>query len=243
MQFLKNLVFIDIETISGHDCYDNMSVALQTLWNKKASYLRNDDNLTAQALYPQRAAIYAEFGRVICISIGYCYYDENRLLNARIKSLTDHNEKDLLERFCELMDHKFDRKYVKLCAHNGREFDFPYLARRMLVNHVPIPRFLQLSGKKPWEIQHHDTLDMWKFGDRKSFTSLELLTDILGLPSPKSDMDGSMVSQLYHESKDLNRIADYCTQDVAATIRLYLRFKGIDTIPEERMHFVKPLLS
>ncbi|MFY0650804.1 MAG: 3'-5' exonuclease [Cyclobacteriaceae bacterium] len=211
---------------------------MQDLWVKKSLFLKNDDGLSAEELYAERAGIYSEFGKVIVISLGFFYNDKEGNLNLRVKALANDDEKVLLEEFNETMKQNLDEKKVRLCAHNGKEFDFPYLGRRMVINRVAIPEFLQLTGKKPWEINHIDTLELWKFGDRKSFTSLELLTTILGIPSPKEDMDGSQVSKVYYEENDLEKITAYCNRDVEATAQLFLRLRGLDILAEDRIHFV-----
>lgn len=238
MKFLKDLIFLDIETVSEKSSFSELSEKMQNMWIKKSIYLKNDDGLSAEELYTERAGIYSEFGKVIVISIGVFYNDNDGKLNLRVKSISNDDEKELLEEFNKTMTEKLDEKKIKLCAHNGKEFDFPYLARRMVINRIRIPEYLSLSGKKPWEINHIDTLEMWKFGDRKSFTSLELLTTILDIPSPKEDMDGSMVSKVYYEENNLEKIASYCNRDVEATAQLFLRLRGMDILSEDKIHFV-----
>lgn len=238
MKFLKNLIFLDIETVSEKPDFSALSEKMQELWVKKSIYLKNDEGLSAKELYAERAGIYSEFGKVVVISIGFFYNDTEGNLNLRIKSLYNDDEKALLEEFVQTIYKKLDDQKIMLCAHNGKEFDFPYLARRMVINRIKIPGFLQLSGKKPWEVNHIDTLEMWKFGDRKSFTSLELLTTILDIPSPKEDMDGSMVSSVYYNENNLEKIAAYCNRDVEATAQLFLRLRGLDILAEDQIHFV-----
>lgn len=238
MKFLKNLIFLDIETVSEKPDFSALSEKMQELWVKKSIYLKNDEGLSAKELYAERAGIYSEFGKVVVISIGFFYNDTEGNLSLRIKSLYNDDEKALLEEFVQTIYKKLDDQKIRLCAHNGKEFDFPYLARRMVINRIKIPGFLQLSGKKPWEVNHIDTLEMWKFGDRKSFTSLELLTTILDIPSPKEDMDGSMVSSVYYNENNLEKIADYCNRDVEATAQLFLRLRGLDILAEDQIHFV-----
>ena len=238
MKFLKDLIFLDIETVSEKLSFSDLSEKMQHLWVKKSIYLKNDDGLSAEELYAERAGIYSEFGKVIVISIGAFYNDKKGKLNLRIKALSNDNEKELLEEFNNTMKEKLDEKKITLCAHNGKEFDFPYLARRMVVNRIGIPGFLKLSGKKPWEINHIDTLELWKFGDRKSFTSLELLTSILDIPSPKEDMDGSIVSKVYYQDNYLEKIASYCNRDVEATAQLYLRLSDMEILSSDNIHFV-----
>jgi len=237
MKFLKDLIFLDIETVSEKTSFSELSEKMQHLWVKKSIHLKNDDGLSAEELYAERAGIYSEFGKVIVVSIGAFYNGNDGKLNLRVKSLSNDDEKELLEEFNKTMEEKLDEKKIKLCAHNGKEFDFPYLARRMVINRIRIPEYLRLSGKKPWEIKHIDTLEMWKFGDRKSFTSLELLTTILDIPSPKEDMDGSMVSKVYYEENNLEKIASYCNRDVEATAQLFLRLNGLDIISADRIQF------
>ncbi len=238
MKFHRNLIFIDIETVAASASYADLSEKMQQLWDKKARQIKNDEALSPAELYAERAGIYAEFGKVVVISIGFLYIDEEENVNLRVKALYNHDEKALLEELNQTINAKLNEKQVVLCAHNGKEFDFPYLGRRMTVNRVPIPAYLQLSGKKPWEVPHIDTMEMWKFGDRKSFTSLELLTAILDIPSPKNDIDGSMVSHVYYQENDLERIAAYCNRDVEATAQVYLRLQGQQLIAPEHIHFV-----
>ncbi|MDA0194864.1 MAG: 3'-5' exonuclease [Bacteroidetes bacterium] len=234
---LKNLLIIDIETVSNFKEYSEMPERLQQLWDKKAYLLKNEDNQNSQDLYWSRAAIYAEFGRIIVISIGYFYSKENELVSLRVKSLSSHSEKELLEEFVSLLD-SFDQTILTLCGHNGKEFDFPYLCRRLSVHQIPLPTVLDTSSKKPWEVNHIDTMEMWKFGDRKNFTSLDLLTAIFEIPSSKSDIDGGMVNQVYYNEDGLDRIAKYCTNDVIATAQLYLRMKFLPLIREDSIHIV-----
>ena len=234
----KNLIFIDIETVSSHAEFSQLDDRMQALWRKKHQSITSADLDTPPAeSYRDRGAIYAEFGKVITISIGYIYF-EGETLKGKIKSLTDHDESNLLIRFQELIQQGWDITKVQFCAHNGKEFDFPYLSRRMIINNLRLPFYLDLMGKKPWEVQHIDTLQMWKFGDYKNYTSLDLLTAVLNIPSPKADIDGSQVTQTYYETKDLNRIGNYCNHDVLATMQVYLRLHNMEIINEENIAFV-----
>jgi len=237
MENYRNLIFIDIETASGKPDFSELTDAMQDLWVKKASLLHNEADLSAQELYFERAGIYAEFGQVICISVGFIHLDNNQNRYARIKALKSHDEKGLLGAFIDLLS-KMDPTKVQLCAHNGKEFDFPYLSRRMLVNGLQLPYYLELAGKKPWEVQHMDTMQMWKFGDWKSYTSLELLAQVFGIPSPKEDIDGSDVNRVYYKENDLGRIAGYCNRDVLTTIQVFLRLKGLEIIETENIEFI-----
>ena len=238
MDSLKNILVLDIETVSGSTSFDNLSPNLQLLWGKKAAFLKNDQNLQPAELYFDRAAIYAEFGKIIVIALGFFHQTEEGW-SLRVKSFEDHEEKKLLSEFSDFIGSKFDPEKLTLCAHNGKEFDFPYLCRRMLVNEISIPKALDFAGKKPWEIQHMDTMEMWKFGDRKSFTSLDLLTEIFGIDSSKDEMDGSQVNTVYYREGGLEKIADYCRKDVIATAQLYLRLASLKPIPSPRIVIVE----
>ncbi|MEQ9424388.1 MAG: 3'-5' exonuclease [Cyclobacteriaceae bacterium] len=238
MTDLRNLLFLDIETVAAFKSYNELPERMQPLWDKKAGFLRNEDQLPSPELYWDRAAIYAEFGKVIVISIGVFNYKEGEAPTLRVKSLKSDNEKELLLEFRTLLQTKFDQDNLSLVAHNGKEFDFPYLCRRMLVNGLKLPEILDTSAKKPWEVSHIDTMEMWKFGDRKSFTSLDLLTAIFDIPSSKSDIDGSMVTDVYYNKNGLGRIAEYCANDVIATAQLYLKMNCLDIIPPDRIAVV-----
>lgn len=230
---IENLVFLDIETVPQYPDFSSMSESFQKLWDKKSSFFRSEDQ-SASDVY-ERAGIYAEFGKIICISAGLVYNDSG-ILKARIKSFAGDDEKKILSDFGGMLHSHALKKNFSLCAHNGKEFDFPYIARRMLINGIGLPGILDTAGKKPWEVQHTDTLELWKFGDFKNYTSLDLLAAVFNIPSPKDDIDGSQVASVYYKDKDLPRITAYCEKDVITIIRLLLRFKGLPLIPEENIY-------
>lgn len=222
MQSLQNILFLDIETVSQYSTYEELPEPWKELWSKKAEILlRNREDQTPEEIYG-RSSIYAEFGKIICISCGIINLTggERKLL---IKSFAGDDEKLLLAQFCDMISKWATDGSKYLCAHNGKEFDFPYLCRRMVINDVCIPGLLSLSGKKPWEVNHLDTMELWKFGDYKSYTSLNLLAHVLGIPTPKDDIDGSMVGHVYWVSKDLPRIVEYCQKDVVTLTQIFLR--------------------
>ena len=222
------ILFLDIETVPQHAAHEGLPDEWKILWELKASFLiRNKETETAQSIYP-RAGIYAEFGKIICISCGVLLGsgEQKKLV---IKSFYGDDEKLLLHQFCGMLNKWCADEDRCLCAHNGKEFDFPYLSRRLVVNHLPIPEILQLRGKKPWEVHHLDTLELWKFGDYKSYTSLNLLAYTLGIPTPKDDIDGSRVWEVYWKEKNLERIVTYCQKDVITVAQIYLRMHG-DTL-------------
>ncbi|MCE7862288.1 MAG: 3'-5' exonuclease [Bacteroidetes bacterium CHB5] len=225
---LKDVLFLDIETVRVVNHYEDLSERLKSQWARKAGFLKREETQTDAALFEDRAGIYAEFGKIIVIGIGK-YTEQNGVLGLRTRYFADHNEKKLLIEFSEVLEKM--GATIKLCAHNGKEFDFPYICRRSLVNNLPIPSVLNMSGKKPWEIGHLDTMEMWKFGDFKHYTSLDLLASIFDIPTSKGVMDGSMVSEVYHSQGDLKKIAEYCIGDVVAVAQLYLKMKGLPIIP------------
>lgn len=234
---LRNILFLDIETVSCVPDYDALDERLKPLWKKKAQFIKTDQDVSAENLFFERAGIYAEFGKIVTIAVGFISQGEGST-SLRVKAFANDDEKVILNEFKGLLEGHFDQNKIALCAHNGKEFDFPYICRRMLVNGIPPPACLQMSGKKPWEILHLDTLEMWKFGDRKNFTSLDLLAALFNIPSSKSDIDGSMVNHAYYIDQDLEKIAKYCKQDVVVTAQLYLKFHCMPLISPEEIHLI-----
>ncbi len=226
----EEVLFLDIETVSQADKHSDLDATWQALWDEKSKFIRADDE-SAEAFYPKRAAIMAEFGKIVCISCAFLVNQGGRQL--RVRSFAGDDEKLLLQAFADMLNRHF-RDY-KLCAHNGKEFDFPYLARRMVVNKVKLPNSLNTSGAKPWEVQHLDTMEMWKFGDRKKYTSLKLLTALFGIPTPKDDIDGSMVGEVYWQEKDLDRIVNYCQKDTISLARVFLRMEMLPDLEEHEI--------
>ena len=226
---LHNIMVLDIETVPQYSSHDELPEVMQKLWAAKTKYQRKEE--TPEDFYTN-AGILAEFGKIICISVGM-YTNNNGF---RVKSFSSHNEKELLEEFATMLNGR--NPALVLCGHNAKEFDFPYICRRMLVNGVKLPVQLNLNGKKPWEINHLDTMELWKCGDYKNYTSLSLLAAIFNIPTPKDDIDGSMVGHVYWVDGHLERIAAYCQKDVIATAQLLKRFRGEELIPEELIVFV-----
>ena len=228
---LKNILFIDIETVSTFKNFENLSDRMQACWQHKSQRIAPE--VDPSQAYTDKAAIFAEFGKVITISAGF-FFTENGLPSLKIKSLLSHDEHELLSQFIELVT-KFSSDKLQLCAHNGKEFDYPYLCRRMIVNNLPLPKILDIAGLKPWEVKHFDTMEMWKYGDKKSYTSLELLAATLGVPSSKTGIDGSQVGRVYYEENDIAQIAQYCSQDVATTAQIFLRMHQLPLIEPNRI--------
>lgn len=234
MKDLYNILFLDIETAAGKSSFEELSPRFQALWTKKARFLRASETQTAAELYEQ-AGIYAEFGKIISIAVGYFIPNEDSELKLRVKGFSNHNEKILLNEFNELIDQHFNSNKLRLCAHNGKEFDFPYIGRRMVINEVPIPDVLNLRGKKPWEVAHLDTMELWKFGDYKHFTSLDLLAALFDIDSSKDDIDGSQVNSVYYQENDLERITSYCKRDVVVLAQVYLRMNQLPLLGKEQI--------
>ncbi len=230
---LSNILFLDIETVPSVPYYKDLDDKGKSLWDKKAAQIAKSDGDNPEILFP-KAGIFAEFGKIICISCGIIAKEDNET-TLRIKSFYDDEEKLLLDNFSKMLRKSFydDTKY--LCAHNGKEFDFPYIARRMLINGLKIPHILNVAGKKPWETKHLDTMELWKFGDYKHYTSLDLLTYVFNIPTPKDDIDGSMVHSVYWSQGDLSRIVTYCQKDVVAIVNLFLKYRSEQIIKEHQI--------
>lgn len=233
---LQDILILDIETVPQYENYAELPERWQKLWNKKATRLAKD-NEPPEELY-QQAGIYAEFGKVICVSVGF-FSQKSGKLHFRLKSYYGHDEYKLLSELAVLLRENYSNNGKFLCAHNGKEFDFPYLGRRMLVHEIVLPSALNLAGKKPWEVQHLDTMDLWKFGDYKSFTSLELLAALFDIPTPKDDIDGSMVREVYYADKDLERIKVYCEKDVVTLARVLLKMMHLPALTDEQVEVVE----
>ncbi|MFT6871579.1 MAG: hypothetical protein ACJAVN_000580 [Roseivirga sp.] len=234
MKDIHNILFLDIETVPVYRSFDELPDRFQSLWIKKAKFLRDTDDRTPQELY-ERAGIYAEFGKIVTIAVGYFVPQETEVLNFRIKAFANHDEKALLEDFSVLLNEHFNTQKVRLCAHNGKEFDFPYMGRRMLINQLPIPEPLNLSGKKPWEVPHIDTMELWKFGDYKHFTSLDLLAALFDVESSKDDIDGSQVYKVYYQENNLERIAKYCKRDVMVLAQVFMRLNQMPLMTKDEI--------
>jgi DNA polymerase elongation subunit (family B) len=228
---LENLFVLDIETVSTSPDWEQLDETWKELWAKKIDK-QLPEGETPEGFYPMRAAILAEFGKVICISAGY-FREEKGRYAFRIKSYSGHDEADLLKRFIlDAGQWQSKKKAASFAGHNIREFDIPYLCRRLLINQMPIPDWLNFQAMKPWETNLVDTMQLWRFGDFKSYTSLNLLAACLGIPSPKGDIDGSMVGDVYWKQKDLPRIVEYCQRDVITVAQVLLKFKHLPLLVE-----------
>ena len=231
----NNILFLDIETVAQFQSYDVMPDDWKDLWEIKAQHLtRNKEAETAESVY-EKAGIFAEFGKIICISCG-CIQGSGEDRKLILKSFCGDDEKKLLLEFSDMLNRWATDNSKFLCAHNGKEFDYPYICRRMIINGVSIPEALQIAGKKPWDVRHLDTMEMWKFGDYKSYTSLKLMAKVLGIPSPKDDIDGSMVNEVYWKDRDIDRIAIYCQKDVVTLTQVLLRYHCEPQIKSENIN-------
>lgn len=230
---LASILFLDIETVSRHASYEELSPKMQALWDKKAAKIAQNEDDTPESLY-SKAGIFAEFGKIIVISAGFLKGDK-----FRVTSFYGDDEKKLLTDFANILNKHFNTPQHYLCAHNGKEFDFPYIARRMLINGISLPNILDTPGKKPWEVTHLDTLELWKFGDYKHYTSLELLTTIFEIPTPKDDISGADVGRIYWEENNLDRVVKYCEKDTIAVAQLFLRYLTRDLVREEDIEYIR----
>jgi predicted PolB exonuclease-like 3'-5' exonuclease len=230
----SDIIFIDIETVPAVASAGMLDHKMEELWDKKSLHFRSEDQTPADVYH--RAGIYAEFGKIICISVGFV--TETIPAGFRLKSFFGDDEKKILTEFSDVLTRFTRNRDATLCAHNGKEFDYPYIARRMIINNLKIPEALDNAGKKPWEVKLLDTMELWKFGDYKSYTSLDLLTTVLGIHTPKDDIDGSMVASVYWNDHDLKRIVYYCEKDVLATAQVLMRFLNREKIDEDRVESV-----
>jgi len=222
----SKILFLDIETVPQTNDWNLLSERSKDLWAKKTAYQRHNEEISPEEFYHERAGIMAEFGKIICISCGIVVKDNF----IHIKSFYGDDEEKILNDFNSMLVENYYKSDHLLCAHNGKEFDFPYIARRMMIHQIEIPRILQLFGKKPWEIPHLDTMELWKFGDYKHFTSLDLLANIFDIPTPKDDIDGSQVAKIYYEEQNLERIKNYCEKDVVTLINIFRKMRYESTL-------------
>ena len=228
---LDNILFLDIETVPQEENFNLLDDEMKFLWESKTQYQRKEE-ISSEAFY-ERAGIWAEFGKIVCISVGY-FITKQDIRNFKVTSFFG-DEKKILHDFINLLNNHFNLPQHVLCGHNAKEFDIPFIARRMIINKIAIPSKLNLFGKKPWEIPHLDTLELWKFGDYKNFTSLKLMCKVLGIPTSKGDIDGSQVGHVFYVEKDIDRIVTYCEKDTIAVAQIFLRFRGEDLLIDDEI--------
>lgn len=240
---LSNIMFLDIETVPQTGDFSELNPELAHLWEDKFGTIQKrmpekyGDETTAAEAFNSSAGIYSEFGKIVCISVGFIHFIDSDM-HFRTKSFSGDDEKQILTNFIALIAKFCTTKDHTFCGHNIKEFDIPYICRRTLINGLKLPSVINISGKKPWEISFYDTLELWKFGDYKNYTSLKLLTAVFGIPTPKDDIDGSQVAHVYYKEKNINRIALYCQKDVVATAQVFLRLNGFDLINQENIQFL-----
>lgn len=240
---LPKIMFLDIETVPTTSDFSELPENLAHIWEEKFNLIQKrmpekyDDTTTPAEAFNNSAGIYSEFGKIVCISVGFIHF-QGIQMHFRTKSFAGDDEKQLLIEFSQLINKFCITKEHTVCGHNIKEFDIPYICRRMLINNITLPPIFQIAGKKPWEISFIDTLELWKFGDYKNYTSLKLLTAVFGIPTPKDDIDGSQVANVYYKEKNINRIATYCQKDVLATAQVFLRMNGMDVIKPENIEHI-----
>ena len=240
---LQKILFLDIETVPQTADFSELNPELAHLWEEKFAMIHKrmpekySDETTAAEAFNNSAGIYSEFGKIVCISVGYLHFLEKEM-HFRTKSFFGNDEVQILSSFSDLITKFCSTDEHTICGHNIKEFDIPYICRRMLINGLKLPSILNISGKKSWEIKFIDTLELWKFGDYKNYTSLKLLTAVFGIPTPKDDIDGSQVATVYYQEKNIERIALYCQKDVVATAQVYLRMNGLELMKPENVQFI-----
>jgi 3'-5' exonuclease len=233
---IGNILFLDIETVPGVYQFSELDEEFQGLWSDKMRFLQQREEKTAEQLY-ERAGIYAEFGKVICISTALIHRNGGAE-KLRVKSFYGHDEAQVLRSFAQVLNRYFSGTEKYLCGHNIKEFDVPFIARRMLLNGIELPKTINLPGKKPWEVNHLDTMELWKFGDYKHFTSLHLLARLFGIPTPKDDISGADVGRVYYEENNLERIKVYCEKDTVTVANVFRKFKNLLPIAEQDVEYV-----
>lgn len=229
---IEKILFLDIETVPQVYHFSELDEKTAELYTLKTKFLQKD-GATPEDVY-ERAGVYAEFGKIVCISCGIVT-ERSGGKEIRMKSFAGDDEKQLLEEFAEMLNRHYNTPYHILCGHNAKEFDFPFLGRRMLIHGIDLPGVLDIAGKKPWEVNHLDTMELWKFGDYKHYTSMSLLCHIFNIPTPKDDISGADVARVYYEENDLERIVTYCQKDVIALIQLFLRFRNEPLVEEDNI--------
>ncbi len=232
---LQKVLFLDIETVPQKYDFKDLDETTAALFDHKTRFQQKEGK-SVDEIYEERGAILSEFGKIVCISVGFVH-EKTTGKEMRLKSFYHDDEETLLKDFARLLNDNYNSPYHLLCGHNAKEFDFPYIARRMLINGIKLPNALDIAGKKPWEVQHLDTMDLWKFGDYKHYTSLALLCHIFNIPTPKDDISGADVARVYYEDKDLERIKVYCEKDVVALVQLFLKMKGEALVEEADIIF------
>lgn len=233
---IEDVLFLDIETVRLKEHFKDLNLHGKKIWEEK-TILQRSQEASPSEHYRKKAGVMAEFSKIICISVGYLFIEkEERCF--RIKSFYGDDEKKILSDFGHLLNSKFNLQKYRLCAHNGKEFDFPFIARRTLINQIKLPKILDLANKKPWQINHLDTMELWRFGDFKNYTSIKLLAELFNIPTPKDDIEGGDVGNIYYQKKDFERIKNYCQKDTLTVAQLLLRYKGEKLINEENIEFV-----
>ena len=237
---LENILFVAIQTVPQTARLGELSPRMQQAWKQKAVQLDGEGKSTPEALYAAQAGLYAEFGKIVNITVGYFHRTEPEgLLELRVKSISNaDDEKTVLEEFIRLLNERFEQNSLRLCAHNGKEFDFPFLCRRMLVHCVPIPPVLSFAGKKPWEVPHLDTMEMWMFGNRKYPVALETLAALFDIPANESQLQGSEVKNVFYEEHDLQQIISRGQQDVITTAQVFMRYRCSPLLNDEQIVLV-----
>lgn len=235
---LTELLLLDIETVPQYPSYTDMDPDWQLLFFDKISKTVPEGSEISET-YRKKAGILAEFGKIVCISTAFFYENDEKQLALKMKTISGDDEVEILRSFTDLVNKmQQHHRNFQFGGHNIKEFDIPYICRRLLINGLPLPECLQLHDKKPWEVKMFDTLNWWKFGDNKNYVSLHLLANVLGIPTSKSDIDGSMVQDVYYQEKNLPRIVDYCQRDVVVTANVILRFQNKPLLTEERVTVV-----
>lgn len=234
---IADVLFLDIETVPKLSDFENLDTYEKELWQEKKGKNKTEEE-TAADYYFNNAGIFAEFGKIICISVGWIK-EEGIFSTFELQSFYGDNEQVLLQEFTAFLKQRVaTTRNLSLSGHNIREFDVPYICRRLIMNNLKLPEYFEnLQTKKPWEAGLLDSMDWWKFGDYKNYISLKLLAFCLEIPSPKDDISGKDVGKVYWQEKGLERIKTYCQKDVLTVAQILLKLKGLSLISESNIKY------
>jgi len=220
---INKLLFLDIETVGIEEDLDSLHITfphLSKMWGETGyDYCKRrypNEDLYSNEMFIKKAALLPEFGKIVCASVGFISPNGQIKLDSFVG-----DEKDILGNICELFN-SVDKLGFKICGHNIKNFDLPYIGKKMLVHGITLPKILPTYNDKPWETKVVDTKEVWGFNSYIGLSSLDLICASLDVESPKNgDLKGDLLHQFYYsEKKDINKIKEYCEKDVEATIKL-----------------------
>ena len=227
---IHKLLFVDIETVGVDEDLDSLhhtnpklsKVWEETGWDYFKRKYSEDSELSSNQMFVKRAALLPEFGKIVCISVGFIVPSGETKLDSFYG-----DEKNILISTSELLN-RVDKLGFVICGHNVKNFDLPYIAKRMLINNIPVPKILPNYTIKPWESRVLDTKEVWGFNSFGGLSSLNLVCTSLGLETSKEgEVNGSNMHKYYYDSNNIEKIKNYCEEDVKCTINLVKKLKKL----------------